>query len=205
MTPKEIREHLGRVKPYYLRNEIQRALGAAIAGLQGLGNSQPTTEMRGVIREAIQLLSRDDEVRKYLKAPIIYQPGQEKAVLVQLALVYKGIREAAEYEGHDTALNRKIKMDQAFNQGVKLLDQGRASEADACFVEAISCYKDEHRIFSLIGKALIGAGEIRRALPYLKRGAEAAPGDTAMQQIYTECQRLRDELKTSTAGEDASA
>ena len=194
MNPREIREQLGRVKPYYLRNEPLRALAAAISGLRGLGSTQPTTDMRSLIREATQLLGRDEEIRKH--APnLAYQPGQERAILLQLVNAYKAMHAASETEDHDTALARKIKLDQACNLGSRLLEQGKVSEADASFTEAIASYKDEHRVFALIGKKLMAAGEVRRALPYLKRGVEASPDDEEMRALYDECLRLRDEQK----------
>lgn len=196
MTSREIREHLGRVKPYYLRNDSLRALASAITGLRGIDASQQiSTELRSIIREAVQFLARDQEIRKHATAPIAYQPGQERALLTTLVAAYKSLHAAIESEDHDEALARKIKLDQACNNGLKLLEQGKPSEADACFAEAVSHFKDEHRVFALIGKKLMAAGEVRRALPYLKKGVEVAPLDAEMRNLYEECQRLRDEIK----------
>ena len=196
MTSKEIRDHLGRVKPYYLRNEIVRALAAAISGLQGLGNTPPSTDMRGLIREAVQLLSRDKQVRKYTReGALIYQPGQERAILVQLALAYKGIQAEMAHEDHDATVARKVKLDQAYTQGLRHLEQKRSPEADAAFTEALNSYKDEHRVLFLMGKALMDAGEVRRALPYLKRGVEAEPDNEEVARLYEECCSQREQLK----------
>ena len=194
MTPREIREHLGRVKTYYLRNESTRALASAISGLQGIGASAPGTDIRSTLREAVQMLARDPQIAKYVKAPLTYQPGQEKALLASLVTAYKAIRAAAEEEDRAATLARKIRLDQNFNLGIKLLEQGKVSEADASFAEALKSYKDEHRLFALIGKALMGAGEVRRALPYLKRGAEANPNDADMAAQLEECTRKREAL-----------
>ena len=79
MDMRGIKEQLGRIKPYYLKNEIVRALGCAVLGLKGtvqLGVS-PSTELRGLIREGVQLLMRDETIKTRLKAPLVYQPGQE--------------------------------------------------------------------------------------------------------------------------------
>ena len=195
MTPREIREHLGRVKTYYLRNEMLRALASAIKGLQGIGNTLPPTELRSAIREALQLLSRDQLVIQHLKAPLAYQPGQERIMLGLLADVYKTLRAAEEAENHDDTLARKIRLDQAYNQGLKLLEQGKASDADASFAEALKNYKDEHRVLSLMAKAFMDAGEVRRALPYFKRAVEVTPENTELLAQMEECVRQRDAQK----------
>lgn len=193
MTQKEIREHLGRVKPYYLRNDTLRALASAVSGLKGLGAAVPGTDVRTLIREAVQMLSRDQDIRKHVKeGALIYQPGNERAILAHLTIAYQAMREAAEIEEREVALARKIRMDQAYNQGVRHLEQGRASDADACFSEAVANYRNEHSLFGLIGKTLMNAGEARRALPYFKRGVEAKPEDAEMRNLYDECLRLRD-------------
>ncbi len=179
MDIRAIREQLGRVKPYFLRNETLRALTAAVMGLKGVveSNTPPPADVRGLIRDAVQLLGRDELIKKHLQGQLMYQPGSERKILVQLVDLYKKIKHELEYEGFDDAMGRKQKLDQALNMGLKLLEQGQASEADANFAEALTHYKDEHRLFLFIGKALLDAGEVRRALPYLKRGSEANPED----------------------------
>lgn len=200
MNTREIREQLGRVKPYYLRNETLRALAAMISALKELaGAPQIPAELKGLIYEGAQLLTRDPRVKAVIKGPLNYQPGQERALLLQLALAYKAIREAENYEPHNDALSRKIKLDQAYNLGLRLLEQGQVSEADASFAEAVSCYKDEHRLFALIGKALMNAGEIKRALPYLKKGVEMDGADKEMAALLKKCARLREEMRNEAA------
>ena len=136
MDLREAKEHLGRVKPYYLRNETLRALASAIMGIKGIVglNIQPGMDVRGLIREAVQLLSRDDGVREHVGAPLLYQPGQERQVLAQLAAAYKNLLEAQNRENYEDASARKLKLDQYFNMGLKLLEQRQISEADAAFV-----------------------------------------------------------------------
>ncbi len=185
MDVRAIREQFGRVKPYYLRNETLRALNAALVGLKGIVASgvAPSTELRGYIREAVQLLVRDERIKALLKAPLIYQPGQERQVFAALAGVYKTLLEEAGREDHAATLARKQKIDHAYNQGLKLLAQGDASGADASFAEAAGCHRDEDRLFTLIGKALVDAGEVRRAVPYLQRGLEIVPDDPELQAL----------------------
>ena len=193
MNIRAIREQLGRVKPYYLRNETLRALAAMISALKELSAApQIPSELRGLIRDGMQLLSRDQQIKAAAKGSLQYQPGQERTLLLHLAMAYKTIKEAEDYESHDDALNRKIKLDQAYNLGLRLLEQGQASEADASFAEALTHYKDEHRLFALIGKALMDAGEVRRAFPYLKRGVEMA-------ELLQRCTQMREGLRNEGA------
>ncbi len=200
MNMREIREQLGRVKPYYLRNETLRALAAMISALKELSAApQIPSELKGLIREGVQFLSRDPQVKAAAKGPLQYQPGQERTLLLHLALAYKAVKEAEDYEPHDDALGRKIKLDQAYNLGLRLLEQGQVSEADASFAEALTHYKDEHRLFALIGRALMDAGEVRRAFPYLKRGVEADSSDTEMTALLQKCAKLREELRNEGA------
>lgn len=201
MTPREIRENLGRVKTYYLRNESLRALASTITALRGMsaaGASPLPMDLRGVLREAVQLLAKDKSITAHLKAPLIYQPGQEKNILTQLTLAYKAIQDAAAQENHEATLARKLRLDQTYNEGLKLLAQHKTSEADASFATALKSYKDEHRIFVLMGKALMDAGEIRRALPYLKKAVDVLPQDEEVRAMLAECARLRDSLKNLT-------
>lgn len=199
MTPREIREHLGRVKAYHLRNESERALASVISALRGMGNTPLTLDLRSALRDAVQLLARDQTITTHLKAPLTYQPGQERALLALLTAAYKAMQAAAALEDHKATLARKLHLDHAYNEGLKLLAGNKISEADASFAEALKYYKDEHRIFPLIGKALMGAGEIRRALPYLKRAAELLPQDEDVRAMLGECVRMRNSLKDLTA------
>lgn len=193
MDMRGIKEQLGRVKPYYLKNDMLRALGAAVLGVKGvvqLGVTPPT-EIRGLVREGAQLLSRDEKVKKLLKAPLMYQPGQERQLLAQLASVYKILLEEESREDKAAAFARKQKIDHNLNLGLRLLAQGQVSEADAAFAEAVSQYKDEHVLFKLIGKALAEAGEVRRAVPYLKKGLEVLPQDAEMAALLETVQLAR--------------
>ncbi len=194
MTPREIREHLGRVKACYLRNDMTRAIQFFLLALRSIGNTPQGMEIRSAVREAAQLLNRDESIQKYAAQPITYQPGQEKALFITVSRAYKAMLEAAALEDRSKTMDRKVQLDQALNRGMKLLEHKKVSEADESFRIAVSQYKDEHALFRLIGKALLDAGEIRRAYPYLKRGAEVTPDDTAMTDLFAECTRLREGL-----------
>ena len=186
MDIRSIKDQLGRIKPYYLKNEIVRALGCAVLGLKGVvqRGSAPSTEIRGLIREGVQLLVRDEAIKTRLKAPLAYQPGQERQILAQFAAVYKALAEEAGHEDWDAAFQRKQKLDQSLNLGLRLLAQGNASEADAAFSEAVTYCKDEFKLYGIIGKALVEAGEVRRAAPYIKKGQEVLPEDTELAALH---------------------
>lgn len=173
---KQVRENLGRVKAYYLRNESIRALNYMILGMKEACRL-PTlsTELRGIVREAVQVLSRDENLKPIMRTPLSYTPGQELQLLGVLVDIYKRYLEEMDREDSAVALARKQKIDHAYNLGLKLLEQKQVSEADASFAEAVACYRDEHRLFMLIGRAMLDGGEARRAMPYLKRFSELEP------------------------------
>jgi len=196
MNIRHIRENLGRVRTGFQRNEMLRALSCFIAGLQGLGGNAPPTDIRGDIREALQLLVRDEQVKALLpNGQCAYTPGQEKELLALFANIHDQLKEAAETEGREATLARKIKLDQAYNAGKKLLEQGKVSEADASFAEAVRVYKDEHRLFYMIAGLLVDAKEVVRAGPYLKKGLEVLPGDPELMELLERARALRQAMK----------
>ena len=196
MNIRSIRENFGRAKTSCQRNEMIRALNSFVAGLQELGGAPPPTDVRADLREAVLPLLRDPQVKELLPGgQYSYTPGQEKELLALFTKIRDQIRDAAETEDHDTALNRKIKIDQSFNAGKKLLEQGKVSEADASFAEAVLAYKDEHRIFCMIAQLLVDANEVVRAGPYLKKGLEIQPGDPELAALLERARELRQAMK----------
>ncbi len=191
MNAKSVRENLGRAKTYYQRKDLPRALASMVVAIREIGTAQAPTDIRSLLREVVQILSRDATIKDTLKAPLIYQPGQEKNLLAPLAKVYQSLRSTEGQEDHKTALNRKLKIDENLNYGIKALEQKKVSEADAFFGEALKYYKTEHAVFTMIAKALMAAGEFRRAYPYLKRGVEVAPNNIATKELMAECLRQR--------------
>jgi predicted Zn-dependent protease len=173
-----------------------RALSCFITGLQELGGNPPPADIRGDLREALQTLLRDDQVKALLPGgQCNYTMGQEKELIVLFAKIYKQLKEAAEAEDHESALIRKVKIDQAFNIGKKLLEQGKVSEADASFAESVLAYKDEHRLFCMIARLLVDANEVVRAGPYLKKGLDAQPGDPELVELLERARTLRQAMK----------
>jgi tetratricopeptide (TPR) repeat protein len=196
MNVRQIRDSFGRVRTSFQRNEMIRALKFFVAGLQGLGGSAPPTDIRGDIREALQLLVRDEQVKALLPGgQYSYTPGQEKELLALFTKIYDQLKEAAETEVREVALARKIKLDQSYNAGKKLLEQGKVSEADASFAEAVLAYRDEHRLFYMIASLLVDAKEVVRAGPYLKKGLEALPGDPELMELLERARVLRQAMK----------
>ena len=178
----QIREHLGRVKAYYLKNETLRALASLINGLRGalaLPGGLPT-DVRGPLREAVQMVSRDELVKKHSEVQLAYQQGQERQLLAALMTLHQNIEAELNTEDDATATARKLRLDQALNQGLRSLEAGRVSEADEYFQQALANYRDEHRMFFYIGKSLVEANVPKRALPYLRKGLETNPDDEEM-------------------------
>lgn len=177
MDLRKIRENLGRIKVYYLKGETLRALGFAVMALKDVvrAGGTPPLDVRGPLREGVQLLTRDKDVKRLAGGPLLYQPGQERALLLALAKLYKLLEDEAGRESREAAFARKQRLDQALGLGRRLLAQARISEADAAFQEALAHYRDEHRVFQLIGKSLLDAGQARRAAPYLKKAVELEP------------------------------
>ena len=185
MDVRKIRENLGRIKIYYLKGETLRALGFAVMALKDVvrAGGAPPVDVRGPLREGVQLLARDKDVKRLSKAPLMYQPGQERALLLTLATLYKQLEEEAGRESRENAFARKQRLDQALGLGRRLLAQGKVSEADAAFQEALTQYRDERRVFQLIGKSLFDAGQPRRAVPYLKKAVELEPDNGVAREL----------------------
>ncbi len=192
MDIRKVRENLGRIKVYYLKGETLKALGFAVMGLKALEGTTPPTDVKSSIREGIQLLAKDEGVKARLKAPLMYQPGQEKNLLVLLSKLYKEMDAAAQAENHDAALARKRALDQNINLGGKLLNQGKVSEADAAFQDALKYYKDEHRAWQMIGKCLLDAGQGKRAWPYLKKAVELEPENEVARELFSAASKARE-------------
>ena len=171
MDVRKIRENLGRIKIYYLKGETLRALGFAVMALKDVvrAGGAPPGDVRGPLREGVQQLARDKDVKR--------------ALLLTLATLYKQLEEEAGRESRENAFARKQRLDQTLGLGRRLLAQGKVSEADAAFQEALTHYRDERRVFQLIGKSLFDAGQPRRAVPYLKKAVELEPDNGVAREL----------------------
>ncbi len=195
MNAKQALELLARAKLAFTRRRNVDCIGSIIMVLKGMANTPYTLELTGSMREMIQLLGGDKIVVDVLGKPIVYQPGQEPAILVALAKVYKVVLEAQRLENKEVTRARKLKLDHTLNEGLKLVKQSNFTDADHWFNEALTHYKDEHSLFSVIGDALMKAGAPKRAFPYLAKGIAAAPQDLRLKMLYENCVAIKDQKK----------
>ena len=195
MNVKLCRESLMRARSYFMRNDTERGLTAAIAALQKLGTTTAPTDLRSLCRECVSYVQMGPTMKAAHAPALVYTPGKEAALCTQMQQALQHLRKGSVEEDFDAALARKIKLDQTLNEGKSLLASGRTGDADAKFTEALGFYKDEHRVFYVIARAMLDAHEIVRALPYIKQGLAAAPKDVQLHSMLLECARIRDELR----------
>ncbi len=193
MNAKQALELLARAKLAFTRRRNVDCIGSIIMVIKGMGSTQYPLELTGSMREMIQLLGADKVVVDVLGKPIVYQPGQEAAIMVSLAKVYKVVLEEQRKEDREVTRARKLKLDHCLNEGLKLIKQGNYSDADHWFNEALTHYKDEHSLYSIIGDALMEANVPKRAFPYLSKGIVASPDDLRMKTLYEKCLAVKDQ------------
>jgi tetratricopeptide (TPR) repeat protein len=196
MDLRKVKDLCSRAKSYAQKGDELRSLNALCSGLKEIVRSGAPvpTEMRSLVREVVQSLASIDIVKENAKAPLRYEPGQERALLSLCEELATTIDAILNHESYEMASERKLKLDQAFNRALRTLEQGQIAKADEMFSEALAFYRDEHRIFSYIAKALMNAGAIKRAQGYVKRGLAVVPDDTVMLALV-------DELSTQQPGE----
>ena len=193
MDLRKTREQLGRIRVYYLKGDTLRALASAVMALRDLSQmSNLSTEMRSMLREGIGYLARDEELKRHLDRPLAYQPGQERALFVQLGKAYKDMASQVGMESREETFARKQKLDKALIVGQKLVTQGKFSEAEESFREAVSCYRDEHRLFQMIAQSFIDAGQPRRAIDYLRKAVEAEPDNESAKALLEKVSAIKD-------------
>ncbi len=176
---KEIRTNLARAKGYFHRHDVQRALAATALALgTWVKSGAPRlykNELYGALREMLGLLNRTDEVTTVLEKGLVWEPGQERGLLMQFAEVLRAIQELDMDDDHRRILARKQQLDKLFKHGCLLLADNKVQEADKAFQEAMLHYEDEDSIFRLMGQRMLDAGEPALALRYLKRAIKASP------------------------------
>jgi len=192
MDANTILSNLKRVRTLFDRKESFQAFKLIVITLPGVINmaSIPVT-VRSLLREALQILTKDELFKKYYPRGVIYQPGQERAIYNELKKVYQEAEIAQTIELRDATRRRKLSIDLHFGEGMKELANGKVAEADACFVKAVSFYQDEVRLFAVIGKALLEAKEVRRALVYLRKGTEFDPADLMLKELFADAVKQR--------------
>lgn len=191
MNARKIRENLGRAKASCQRRDFPRAVYLTIAAFKELGGQTAPTDLRGDFRNALTVLTSDPQYKKECGQPLSYQPGKERELLIFFIKLYKELRGQENQEDYETTLQRKLNLDRCIKEGKLLLSQGKGSEADASFAEALKYYKNEFSVFSMMAKAMLEAGEYVRALGHVRKGLKERPEDAELLQLAEECLRLR--------------
>ncbi len=178
MDSKKVIYNLSKVKACYLKGQSFQAVNHTVLALKEIvekPSSAPlSVNIRSLIREAMQFLSRDEKVTSKTTTSLAYSPGQEKVMLKNLLRIHCQFAEALQ-ENREQTRERKLKLDKAYNLGLRLLAANKISEADQAFQMSVKCYKTEKKLFSMIADALIKAGQEVRATTYLKKAIELEP------------------------------
>ncbi len=197
MNQKAIQDNLGRAKNFYQKGNSVQALYALTKALNEIVRAAPGSvvpiSIRSVLRETVQLLSKDKNIISRTPNPkaIVYTPGKEGALLSVLMKIYNQIIEESK-ESREVAKQRKLRLDKAYTIGIKLLKVDKVSEADQAFQEAVKSYKDETKIFSMISTALLDAKEPVRASTYLKKAIELEPQNEDVKELYAKMKAMRE-------------
>ena len=191
MNARKVREDLGRAKACCARRDTERALFLTISALKELGGQSAPLDLRGDFRAAVADLAVDPELKAAGAPAFAYTPGGERDLLQLLSQLYRSLKGQEKEEEYQAALQRKLNLDHGFSDGKKFLAEGKSSEADACFAEALKHYKDENAIFGMMARAMMDAGEYVRAIGHARAGLKELPDDAELMRIVEECTRLR--------------
>lgn len=191
MNPRKIREDLGRIRTCLQRRDYERALALFIRSLKDLGGQQAPMDLRGDFRTALTDLCADSWYKKNCGLALTWQPGKEKELLSIFEKLYGRLTGQGEEEDYEEALQRKINLDRCINDGKAFIAQGKASDADNCFAEAMKYYKDEIMAFGMMARAMMDAGEYVRALGYVRKGLKEQPNNPDLVKLGEECQAMR--------------
>ena len=191
MNIRKIREDLGKVRTSIQRRDIKRAIYLFCLALKEVGAQQAPTDVRGDIRTALADICSDPFYKENNGPQISYQPGKEKDLLVLFSKFYNGLGESLEEEDYETALKRKLNLDRCIRDGKSFISQGKYSDADNSFAEALQFYKNEIAAFGMMAKAMMDAGQYVRATAYLKKGLAQQPNNVELRRLVDECVRLR--------------
>lgn len=191
MNIRKIREDLGRAQTCLQRRDFTRALYLVCISLKDLGNQQAPTPLRGDFRIAITEICNDPLYRQTGSQPVSYQPGKERELLVFFNNIYKRLIGKENREDYETALERKLNLDRCIKDGKSCLSQGKHSDADNCFNEALKYYKDEFAAYSIMARAMMEAGQYVRAYGYVKKGLAERPADSTLIKLGQECVKNR--------------
>lgn len=191
MNIRKIREDLGRAKTSCQRNDLPRAIYLTISAFRELGGQSAPTDLRGDFRTTLSTLATDPQYKKECGQTLAYQPGKERELYALLVNIYKELQGQENKEDYETTLQRKINLDRCLKDGKLFLKQGKPSEADTRFAEALKYYKNEFAAFAVMARAMMEAGEYVRALGHIRRGLKERPDDADLRHLAEECLRLR--------------
>ncbi len=188
MNSKIVIDNLGKIKAHQFKAKGVELLPYYVKALREICKSSAPlpTSLRAPLREATAVIAKDTSIETIAKKKISYNPGNEKELLEIAERCHNFFSKAATIEKREDAQKRKLRMDKALNIGYRLLKQNKISEADQAFQEAVKCYKNEHKLFILITKALCEAQQYKRATTYLKKAKEIFPADDAEVLALTE-------------------
>lgn len=185
MNIREVKEALGKAKIYAMKGDCITSLPLMLKSLREIciSSSASSIDIRGLIREVTQLYDRDPSIKGVLGSRLAYTPGHEKTLYVSLKKAYELLTNGKLNESHAVALERKGQLDKYIMLGKKYLSAGDVSNADQAFHEAIKFYRDEHIVFSYIGKILLDADQILRASFYLKKAISLDPENKTLRAM----------------------
>ncbi len=195
MDIKKALEVLARAKVAYSKRKTVETIAGIVMVIKGMGAKSYPKELTSNLRELVQMVGTDPAVIKVLGKPVVFQLGQEQAIMLTLARVYKELAGTSEKEDFSAALARKKNIDKTFNQGMKWIAEGNIAEADQSFTECLTFYKNEHSLFFLIGEAFMKADAPRRAFPYLSKGLMAEPDNAKLKELYDKCAILKEQKR----------
>lgn len=191
MNERKAREDLGKVKTCIQRRDFPRAIYLFCLALREAGNQAAPTTLRGDYRTALTDICADPVYKKYYNQPVQYQPGKERELLTFFNKLYNQIIGSEDKEDYETTLQRKLNLDRCISDGKAFLNQGKISEADACFIEGLKYYRNEIAAFGMMAKALMDVNQYVRAMGYLKKGLKEKPEDADLMRMLEECENMR--------------
>ncbi len=188
MNTKIVSENLGKIKAHQFKLKATELLPFYVKALREICKSTAplSTTLRTPLREATAIIAKDNAIETIAKKKLSYNPGNEKELLEIAERCHNFFSKAATIEKKEDAQKRKLRMDKALGIGKKLLAQGKFSEADQAFQEAVKCYKNEHKLFIIITKALCDANQFKRATTYFKKAKEILPANDKDILEYTQ-------------------
>lgn len=190
MNVRKIREDLGRARTCIQRRDFKRAVYLFCISLKELGNQAAPTDLRGDFRTVLADLCADPLYREKNAQQLSYQPGKEKELLALFGKFYNALT-GSEEEDYETALKRKLNLDRLIKDGKTFINQGKLTEADDSFTQALQFYKNEIAAFGMMARAMMDAGQYVRALGYIKKGLNERPDNQDLRQLGEECVRMR--------------